>query len=62
MSIFEDFLNTTPEDGEQVEGIFQCQETECFDIEETATYYPSIKTLKWTCEEGHQNTVEDFNA
>lgn len=61
MSIFDRINAAQPSDAEEVGGIFQCQEYGCFDIEETALYYPQQKRLAWTCEEGHKNTVEDFN-
>lgn len=61
MSIFSQINDAKPEGGEEVEGMFQCQEHGCFDIEETATYYPDLMRLEWVCEEGHKNSVEDFN-
>lgn len=61
MNIFEEFLAATPNDGEPVEGVFQCSETGCFDIVEEAVYHPSNKTTTWTCMNGHNNTEKDFN-
>ena len=61
MSIFSEINGSKPQGGEEVEGMFQCQERGCFDIEETAVYYSDLNRLEWTCEEGHENSVEDFN-
>lgn len=61
MSIFDKLNATAPSGGEEVGGTFWCQTPGCFDVEETATYYPNVKRLTWTCEEGHKNTVEDFS-
>lgn len=57
---FETIVNAVPEGGEEVEGVFSCQQQGCWDIEESAMYYPDYRLLTWTCEEGHQNKVEDF--
>lgn len=61
MNIFDSLNAAVPEGGEEVGGMFQCQTQGCFDIEEDAMYYPNVKRLEWTCEEGHKNTVEDFS-
>lgn len=57
---FAEVAGSTPE-GYEVDGMFQCQEDGCWDIEEVATYVESQNLLFWTCEEGHENKVEDFS-
>ena len=60
MSVFDEFNATKPSDGEEIQGQFWCKAPACFDVVEEATYYPSVKRVEWTCEEGHQNTEEEF--
>lgn len=60
MNIFEQIAGSKPADGEELEGVFSCQQQGCWDVEEKAMYYPERKLLVWTCEDGHQNKIEDF--
>jgi len=59
-NIFEQIASAVPEGGEEVGGVFSCQEQGCWDVVEDAVYYPDAKLLTWACDNGHQNKVEDF--
>lgn len=50
---------TNPQ-GEEVEGQFSCQETDCWRISKEARYLNESKILTWICEEGHISKIEDF--
>jgi len=59
-NVFAEIAGNAKGDGEEVGGVFQCQQDVCFNIVEVATYYEKQSLLEWQCEEGHKNKIEGF--
>ena len=46
--------------GEEVGGMFSCQEVDCYEASTTARYIEEASLLTWMPKCGHVNKIKDF--